>query len=299
LNGSRANSPRNPGDFWFVFFAPVTFLFVFLFFLLLLPEISWQSFSRKTMAEDPREIRVLLENAEKQKQKEQKEKVFLSDSDNQAQGNVTREQGFSAVTKDYVFDYKTSGRTGKDSLKNGSNYRTYVSSTGKYTVTLHPDSGNPTVKSSEVKITRRLPSYYNFKDRFALSWNKNGTPRIPTKNMEHYSYFRKMLSKIQDHWSPPGGNPLMMDANAFYGTTPTPGMVRYQAFPTQDIRVVFMLDAEGNVIDLRLHESKGFSALDASCLESIESSRNFGAVPTELLDNGTLIVPLIFRIILK
>lgn len=302
--GRQKNNWPPSSHTWLIFFAFTTYILSSLIFFLFLPRLRMASFLAEKEKSNQREIQVLLENEDKDKKKEEKEKVFLSTEENTAQGNLTKEKKFSSKSLDYVLSPGTSrsGEELKQQLARMSDARQLYSSTGDYSVSIieeKPGTSQKQISAKNVEVKKRIPAYYDFRDKFALSWNRDGSPRIPTKDMKHYQYFRRMLNKIQNNWSPPGGNPFLMSAQRYYGTTPTPGQVRYQPFPSQDIKVVFMLNSAGDVIDLQLHESHGYRSLDLACMDAVRASENFGEVPEELLENERLIIPLIFRIIVN
>ncbi|RME87953.1 MAG: energy transducer TonB [Candidatus Hydrogenedentota bacterium] len=148
------------------------------------------------------------------------------------------------------------------------------------------------------KVTR-IPDNYRFQYREALSWDRFGYPQIPAIRYKYYEFFKNMLDKIQSNWAPPGGIPSPIYDDDYHRIQPVPGYVRFQTFPPQEIKVAFMLDEKGNVLDVRLISSLGYKSLDASCIEAIRRSRNFGKVPKDLLKNNRVIIPIIFRILVR
>ncbi len=282
---------------WLIFFSFSSWLILF---LLLTEQVHLRLLAGFGVSESDtvREIRVLLENPKEKATKEKKEKVFLSDRDAMARGQLTREKGFEALSRDYKLSLgqqTPGGDGGRQSHKILQDKKV----TGNKTA-FSKEGEKGTHKAQQASNTQmRIPSYYQFRDRFALSWDARGNPQIPTKNFEHYTYFRRMLDKIQQHWAPPGGIPYPTFGDEYHRMSFTPGYTRYTSFPSQDVKVVFMLNKAGDVVDVKLWESLGYTSLDHSCTESIVRSKNFGPPPEELLENDALIVPMIFRIVVR
>lgn len=289
---------------WLVFYAFSIWLFVS---VMLLSGIPMQFLYEQYIAENEQnsnEIKVLLENENPDKKVNKKRKYFLSDEDATAQGKLTQEKEFSAISRDHKLSLPKKGTLPEERvikiLKNQEfkkmDERGYIAKIVKEQKQA-AQKGAP--KGMGFAPNFRVPANYNFRDEFALSWDANGNPRIPTRKYEHYAYFRKMLDKIQNNWAPPGGNPSPVYGDAYHRMSYIPGTMRYAAFPSQDIRLVFVLDDTGKVHDVKIQSSLGYKSLNTSCVEAIERSRNFGPPPQELLQSGRLIVPMIFRIIVR
>lgn len=278
---------------YLIFFS---FAFWFISYWLIVEQIHYKMIRYVAgKVDDPlqKEIRVLLENPTEKPTVEKKEKVFLSNRDAMARGSLTREKGFEAISQDYKLSL---GKRGLSKGGKSSEAKDLITASQAEKLILEKKGSE---KSTATQEEMRIPVYYQFRDRFALSWDARGNPQIPTKNFEHYKYFRRMLDKIQQHWAPPGGIPYPTYGDEYHRMSYTPGYVRYTSFPSQDIKVVFMLNQEGDVVDVKLWESLGYTSLDHSCTEAIIRARNFGPPPEELLENNALIVPIIFRIIVR
>lgn len=252
--------------------------------------------SEKAGANGERIIQALLENAEPVRAKPRNTVKFLSDKDSEAQGQLTKAKGFESISTDYVL---SPGQT--------QPIRARIVSAKRYTKII-------TAKESRVKIAAspdkeeqpataanklRIPAYYRFRHDFALSWDYAGRPAIPTARYAHYSYFRAMINKIQNVWAPPGGDPYPTFGDSYHRMNYAAGYTRFSTFPSQDIYIQFLLDDQGVVRDAKLVSSLGYQSLDRSCIEALYAAHDFGPPPKEILENGVLIVPFVFRIIVR
>ncbi len=293
---------------WLFFFAFSTWLILMLFLWADAPRKMMKALSQQSSAEtaNAREIKVLLENPDdKKKEKEKKNLVYLSNKDTKARGKLTRQKGFEALTERQELAFAKRGKIKNKQIKRRSQTTensisikkadTFYVRIEKEEKTRETGFGGKTTWGKQKRTS--IPTHYKFRRRFALSWDMKGEPRIPTKHYKHYQYFKDMIVKIREHWAPPGGQPFPTFGDSYHSITPTPGRMTYAAFPTQAIKVVFMLNEEGDVIDIKLWESLGYKSLDQSCIESIERSRNFGPPPTELVADGSMIVPFVFVIV--
>lgn len=253
--------------------------------------------TRNEAGADDRIIRALLENAAPVKTKPRNTVKFLSDKDSEAQGQITKEKGFESISTDYVF------ATGQREP-----LRARIVSARKYAKVLTSEEGRQRIAAAPEKQEQpamaadrlRIPAYYRFRHDFALSWDYAGRPAIPTARYQHYSYFRSMINKIQSVWAPPGGDPYPTFGDSYHRMNYAAGYTRFSTFPSQDIYIQFLLDEQGIVRDAKLVSSLGYQSLDKSCIEALYAAHDFGPPPKELLDgNGILIIPFIFRIIVR
>lgn len=241
-------------------------------------------------------IRALLENAQPVKAKKRKTVRFLSDQESEAQGQITQEKGFESISTDYVLSpgemHPLKGRiiSGKQAAK------IITAKESRVSIAIPQQEKNQSASAERL----RIPAYYRFRHDFALSWDYLGRPAIPTARFAHYSYFRAMINKIQSVWAPPGGEPYPTFGDSYHRMNYAAGYTRFTTFPSQDIYIHFLLDENGIVRDVKLVSSLGYQSLDQSCIEAIYAAHDFGPPPKELLDgNGVLIIPFIFRIIVR
>lgn len=230
------------------------------------------------------------------KAKPRKTVRFLSDQESEAQGQITKEKGFESISTDYVLSpgemHPLKGRiiSGKQAAK------ILTTKESRVTIAIPQQEKNQSASAERL----RIPAYYRFRHDFALSWDYLGRPAIPTARFAHYSYFRAMINKIQSVWAPPGGEPYPTFGDSYHRMNYAAGYTRFTTFPSQDIYIHFLLDENGVVRDVKLVSSLGYQSLDQSCIEAIYTAHDFGPPPKELLDgNGVLIIPFIFRIIVR
>ncbi|HRP69531.1 MAG TPA: energy transducer TonB, partial [Turneriella sp.] len=241
-------------------------------------------------------IHALLENTHIEKTKKKKTPKFLSDKDSEARGDLTKEKGFESISNDYVLSPGTR-ETLKSRIISAKEYtRIITAKESRVHIALPREKKEETTPSTE-KL--RIPAYYRWRNDFALSWDYAGRPAIPTARYAHYSYFRSMINKIQSVWAPPGGDPYPTFGDSYHRMGPTSGYMRFSTYPSQDIYIQFLLDENGVVRDAKLVSSLGFESLDRSCIEALFAAHDFGPPPAELMEDGTLIVPFIFRIIVR
>jgi len=283
---------------WLVYFIFSSWIIITILFAADLPhEILKEKFEAKKQ----KIVQVLLENKDNENsEKNVIEEKFLSNKANSGSGSLTQKKGFHNLSENRELEFSESGnestKQNEQLLKSLSKpektgYKTSINKT-------HSKSGEKSIYKSSGQHTT-IPENYQFKDEFAFSYDNNGNPVIPTVEYKNYEYFKSMLNKIQNNWAPPGGTPYPVYGDSYHSQSFVPGRTSYQTFPSQEIKVVFTLDAEGNVLDAVVWDSLRSLLLDKSCVEAIKNSRNFGAVPPELLMNNQLTMPLIFKIIDK
>ncbi len=247
-------------------------------------------------SDDSKVIQAMLENREVVKEKRKDKVKFLSDRDSAAQGQLTKQKGFESISTDYVLSPGEVSPMQARLLSAKQYARILTSQESRTTINIRPQKEQkPTVATEKL----RIPSYYRFRHDFALSWDYAGRPAIPTARYAHYSYFRSMINKIQSVWAPPGGDPYPTFGDSYHRMNYASGYTRFSTFPSQDIYIQFLLDENGVVRDAKLVSSLGYVSLDRSCIEALYAAHDFGPPPKELMEGGVLIVPFIFRIIVR
>ncbi|MES0490953.1 MAG: energy transducer TonB [Leptospirales bacterium] len=244
-----------------------------------------------------------LIETEKSEDKEADSDVwFLSTKNQEAAGKLTEEKGFEAKTH---YDKlriakagdrdKSSGKKLIETLSVKEAERVNLTSDTRFHVQIVEEDqiqgkGVGVSKMGNSTVTT-IPENYNFRDKFAFSWSKDGAPQIPTAFMEHYDYFQNMFRKIMYNWYPPGGQ----FRERFEYSRNVPGTSSYTPFPEQDVWIVFMIDAKGNFVDAKVYKSLGYNELNSSLLDAFKRAKNFGPPPKELLEKGNLILGVIWR----
>ncbi|MBS0617047.1 MAG: energy transducer TonB [Spirochaetes bacterium] len=246
---------------------------------------------------DQKIIQALLENTHVEKQKKKETVKFLSDKDSEARGDLTKAKGFESISNDYVLSPgEVQPRQAR--IVTLKKYKKIITAKeGRVRIAVAPkkEETEPQVQAEQL----RIPAYYRWRHDFALSWDYAGRPAIPTVRYAHYSYFRSMVNKIQNVWAPPGGDPYPTFDDSYHRMNYAAGYTRFTTYPSQDIYIQFLLDDQGVVRDAKLVSSLGFKSLDRSCLEALYAAHDFGPPPKELLEKGVLIIPFIFRIIVR
>ena len=77
----------------------------------------------------------------------------------------------------------------------------------------------------------------------------------------------------------------------------TPGYTAFRMIGSQDVKLYFTMDRDGNVVDVVILDSEGNDAIDASCVSAIRSSHSFGKVP-ESMKGSMIVIPFIFSIVM-
>jgi len=246
---------------------------------------------------DQKIIQALLENTQVEKHKKKETVKFLSDKDSEARGDLTKAKGFESISNDYVLS-PGEAQPRQARIVTLKKYQKIITAKeGRVRIAVAPkkEETEPQVQAEQL----RIPSYYRWRHDFALSWDYAGRPAIPTVRYAYYSYFRSMVNKIQNVWAPPGGDPYPTFDDSYHRMNYAAGYTRFTTYPSQDIYIQFLLDDQGVVRDAKLISSLGFKSLDRSCIEALYAARDFGPPPKELLEKGVLIIPFIFRIIVR
>lgn len=253
----------------------------------------------KASGQNEKIIQALLENAQPLKAKRRDTVKFLSDKDSEAQGQLTKAKGFEAISTDYVLSPGEMQPLRARIVSAKKYAKILTAKEGRTRVAAAPEKEEEQQQAATAADRLRIPAYYRFRHDFALSWDYAGRPAIPTARYAHYSYFRSMINKIQGVWAPPGGDPYPTFGDSYHRMNYASGYTRFSTFPSQDIYIQFLLDEQGVVRDAKLVSSLGYQSLDRSCIEALYAAHDFGPPPPELLEKGVLIVPFIFRIIVR
>ena len=240
---------------------------------------------------DQKEIAMIVENSDTTKtEKENIERVYRSKNTAQARGKITKKKGFQWLSEQEQLKLKEFKNNQHISHQNKEKILT--AKIIQETKFLRHNF----LKKKRYSALSKIPASYNFDSRQAFSWNKDGTPQIPTYFYQHYDYIKLMIDKIRYHWAPPGGSPRNLYQNRFYNGTYVPGYVRIRIFPPQKIGLIFMLDKSGEVLDVKIKRSRGYHSLDQSFIEAIRSVQNFGPPPKDFIRLNRAIFPWLFKI---
>ena len=278
---------------WFIFFAFVSWAVITS--LLMTQKIFDLFYELYTYEPEPeksvneRKIPVLITNPKKKKEKPDiLENLYRSDRDAEARGRITKNKGFRWLS-------------GQDELKYGYkiDHKIYDQNDVHIATIINPKNSlyKFFFNKKKYQTPNKIPDSYQFNYDHAFSWNREGLPQIPSYHHKHFRYIRSMMEKIRYHWSPPGGFPTPVYTDRYHkGQYYAPGYLRMRLFPPQEIDIVFMLDKEGYVVDIKVFRSGGYHNLDNSIVEAISNSKNFGPPPKEMLKGNKVIFPWLIKI---
>jgi len=297
---------------WVLYFSFSSWLILSLFFFTGVYKEIILSADRKyeTHDEKLKITHVLIDQELENNAPSLQKKAFIGDQNNQASGKITDLKGFESMSQSNEMRFSRGSENQKNTAENPSKAEKKMQDAlgnqfdVKIVTSLQDGSMNEqtTQKANLPEIAKdnskaSIPGNYEFKKQFVFSWDNNGMPVIPTIYEKNYKYFKNILDKIHNNWSPPGGMPYPTFDSAFNSQGFVPGRSTYQTFPDQDVQIVFSIDSSGNVTETKLWRSMGFKSLDRACLDAIIKSRNFGPPPEDLLDNNrNFIMPMTFRI---
>jgi TonB family protein len=217
-----------------------------------------------------------------------------SDVTSGGRGGITAETGFHTLSSDDTLFISLSGGGGEG----GSSAPAGADSSSSGTVS-DPDApaqtglerrpasgqggegpsralpGNP---GNGEDLPMRIPMNYRFRDDFALRWDSSPSISIATQELAGYKYFRDMMRQIRENFAPPGLNLAWRDQA---------GTIISQPIKPQVVRVLFLLDREGTVRDVRIVSSMGQVPVDEACYRVLYN-QNFGPPPPEVFKHGNI-----------
>lgn len=124
----------------------------------------------------------------------------------------------------------------------------------------------------------KIPANYRFEQDFALRYDSSRRLSIARQELAGFHYFQRMLRQIGQSWSLPG---------AIYTYRDTFGRVTSQSVAPQVVKVLFALDPDGRVRDVRVVASLGEERVDESCMSALRG-QNFGPPPPAVLEQGNI-----------
>ncbi len=226
--------------------------------------------------------------------------TLLSDKTSRAKGYITKEKGERWLNNSLDFKLQKGVRQlGKGGIASSatSKDKLMVSEENtEYTITFLKEAAGGIPEYEGDSEFTRIPDKYSITPKNALFFSSDGFFSFNTLKFKPFEYFKNMKDKVAANWHPP----LLANA-VIYGYNPmtgsmAPGRMRIMAIPTQDIKLYFTMDREGNVLDIVLVDSLGNKAIDESCIDAIRLSKNFGKVPDEI-QGKVIVIPFLFRIV--
>ena len=218
--------------------------------------------------------------------------TLLSDKDSSAKGYITTEKGNRFLNNSLNFKLikgVRSPRTKKTTRKMLKKDEKFLLGDSEVAVMLEKelpkkiqnDSGKSGIADKVL-----IPDKNDVTKNNAIFYSSSGTFSFNTAKFKNFHYFKAMKDKIGSNWYPP------LLANVNIGGY-APGVIRLRAIPSQEVKIYFSLNRDGEVIDVKVLDSFRNKQLDDSCLDAIKLSKNFGKVPDDI-EGRVVVIPFIF-----
>ena len=234
-----------------------------------------QELNRKQAESERSRVYPVLIKQTQKLQKKSRHIPTLSDVDSSASGGLSRRQGFHSLSpRDNL-----SLAEQKPKNKQQNNRKEASSQTQDNFPIIRKQSS----KSQQSPLKGRekrfhIPSNYRFRQDFLLRFDGTSLLTLPRKKLVGFAYFRQMIQKIRENFSPPGMNYMYRDQA---------GYIINQTIKPQVVQVLFALDPMGNVSDVRKVHSLDQKLVDEACLNSLRGN-NFGKPPPEIFKKGNI-----------
>ena len=214
--------------------------------------------------------------------------TLLSDRDSSAKGYITKEKGSRWLNNSLDFRLRNATALSKGSRSSGGGRNKSLSSgDAEALVTIMSGYSSGIAGAGNTSDAGfAIPDKNDVTMKNAIYYSNTGSFSFNTAKFKDFNYFRSMKDKIASNWYPP------MMANARIGGY-APGSMKINAIPNQQVKLYFVMDRSGQVIRVELLESMGNMPLDASCLDAIRMSANFGKVP-DGIEGEYILIPFIF-----
>jgi len=225
--------------------------------------------------------------------------TLLSDRDSSAKGFITKKQGDRWLNNSLDFRLLRGDRgrgSGREAAIRNDKSSMLSSDESEMAVILQKSAGGSGEEGNHGIFDRtRIPDRFNVTRENAIFYSNDGRFSYNTLKYKNFKFFKELKDKIASNWYPPlMANAVIQGYNPLTGGY-APGYTRIMVIPSQEVATVFVLNKNGDVIHIQLLDSMGNRFLDKSCTDAIRLSKNFGAVPKELLQEGNvLVIPFIF-----
>lgn len=225
--------------------------------------------------------------------------TLLSDRDSSAKGHITKKTGNRWLNNSLDFRALRGDRAqgrGADATASGAGReRVLQSDESEMTAVIERnDAAGGRAGNYGLFDETLIPDKNDITRENALFYSNDGRFSFNTVKFKDFRYFLNMKSKIASNWYPPDmARAIMHGYNPLSGAY-TPGSTRIMAIPSQEVKTVFVLDKNGDIIHIQILDSLGQKPLNASCYDAIRLSKNFGPPPRELLKGDVLVIPFIF-----
>lgn len=224
-------------------------------------------------------------------------RTLLSDRDSSARGYITKDKGDRWLNNSLEFKLKK-GSSGSESGRR-------VVSQGKEKFILNDlsevvmnisrpwERARSSAGSGGAAYQVTIPDKNSVTRQNAIYYSNDGMFSFNTAKFKNFEYFRQMKNKIASNWHPPAmANAIIRGYNPVTGAY-APGSMRIMAIQSQQVKLYFIMDRNGDVLEVKILDSLGNKSLDSSCLDAIRYSKNFGSVPDNIKGEQVLI-PFIF-----
>lgn len=274
------------------------FLHAIAMLMIFLPTMHRFSFERSG-ASDQRLFggRDIIVNINEDEKKVLSSATLLGEKDSAAKGYVTREKGDQWLNNSLEFRVKQGrariGKAARESSAARDSSELLIAENTEIVISLMKlDSGDVLGEEGGDDYTT-IPDRNSYNRRNAIFYSNDGRFSFNTMKFKNFKYFKEMKDKIAAHWFPP----LLANA-AIGGYDPvthayTPGRLRIMAIPSQEVKLYFTMNRNGDVLQVVIVDSLGNTPLDTSCAESIRLSKSFGPVPEDI-KGAVIIIPFIF-----
>jgi len=196
----------------------------------------------------------------------------LSDVSAEGKGGITLTPGFHTLTPFDRLDIGGGSRAGSQSNASSNETR---SGEGQQQGSTSQSRGDGQMSNDAMF---RIPMNYRFQQDFSLRYDGSAQLSIARQELAGFRYFQHMLHQIRENFAPPGLN---------YAYRDMAGVVVSETISPQVVQVLFLLDPQGNVRDVRKVSSLGQRAVDESCINSL-AGQNFGPPPPEVFAQGNI-----------
>ena len=224
-------------------------------------------------------------------------RTLLSDRDSAAKGYITREEGDRWLNNSLEFKLKK-GASGSETAQRAVNQgreRFILNDDSEVVMSLKRPwtSASSSSGSSGISHQVAIPDKNSVTRKNAIYYSNDGMFSFNTAKFKNFEYFRRMKDKIASNWHPPAmANAVIRGYNPVTGAY-APGSMRIMAIQSQQVKLYFIMNRNGDVVEVNILDSMGNKSLDGSCLDAIRYSKNFGPVPDDIKGDQVLI-PFIF-----
>jgi TonB family protein len=233
--------------------------------------------------------RDIIVNINQNNQRQINDKTLLSDKDSAARGFITRKEGDRWLNNSLEFTLKQgksgSQASGRQATSQGRE-KMLVTSDSEISVRLSAEDPYGNYGFDGTSAIVRIPDKWDITRENSLFYSNDGRFSYNTAKFKNFEYFRAMKNRIAANWFPP------LLANSYiFGYAP--GYTRIMAIPSQEVKLYFIMDRNGDVKKVQIVDSMGNTPLDRSCLDAIHLSKSFGKVPEDIKGQA-IVVPFIF-----